>query len=136
MIYQRYIYDNSSEEYASSYKLCYTLGLFHTGNVMQAEVIDTITKMMDLYSIEEIKTMFTDIKIERYIDRFRKVIISEYNHPKLSEVITLFYNNFDDIVSHILKGRKEQIGILNAQNRNNSTPSLESQLKKLKEQKN
>lgn len=130
------IMELNSEEYIDIYKLCYLLGLFHTGGNEQLKIIKIIMKMVELHNLNGIHTMFTDIELTKYKQRFQQIIMSEYDNPLLDKVIAKLYNECEEITNCIIKGRKETIGILVSQNRNNPSVELEKKIEYLKNKKN
>lgn len=120
------------EEYKDFYKMCYTLGLFNTGGDKQKEVMEVIKKICQKYTVSEIHEMYKYIELTKYKEKFSEIILKEYDHPDLMEIITNLYNNYEEISKSIIAGRKEKIGILNAEYKSSSSMEVKEKLENLK----
>lgn len=118
------------DEYTDFYKMCHIFGLFNTGGDKQQEIIDKIKEFLNIYDINQIHQLFTDIKIRPYNEKLGNIILDEYDHPKLKEIIAKFYNNYSIIYKSILENRKEIIGILNSNVNKEEDLSRKEELKR------
>jgi len=122
------------EEYTDFYKMCHIFGLFNTGGEKQQEIINKIKEFLSVYDINQVHQLFTDIELKPYNEKLSSIILNEYDHPKLKEIIAKFYNNYSVIYKSILENRKEIIGILNSSFNKEEDLSKKEELKKQLEQ--
>lgn len=122
------------EEYTDFYKMCHIFGLFNTGGEKQQEIINKIKEFLSVYDINQVHQLFTDIELKPYNEKLSSIILNEYDHPKLKEIIAKFYNNYSVIYKSILENRKEIIGILNSSVNKEEDLSKKEELKKQLEQ--
>ena len=122
--------DKDLDEYTDFYKMCHIFGLFNTGGDKQQEIINKIKEFLNIYDINQIHQLFTDIKLRPYNEKLSNIILDEYDHPKLKEIIAKFYNNYSVIYKSILENRKEIIGILNSNVNKEENLSRKEELKR------
>lgn len=100
--------DIGIKEYQDFYKICFILGLFNLKE--QDKVIEVVISIYKKYDINDIHEMIKDIKIEKFNKKISKIILREWDHPKLKEIIKKLYNDYDLISKCIIEQRKETIG--------------------------
>lgn len=122
--------DKDLEEYTDFYKMCHIFGLFNTGGDKQQEIVNKIKEFLNIYDINQIHQLFTDIKLKPYNEKLSNIILDEYDHPKLKEIIAKFYNNYSVIYKSIIENRKEVIGILNSNVNKEENLSRKEELKR------
>lgn len=118
------------EKYESFFKMCYILGLFHTGGDSHKEVIYLLEDLLNKYNIDDIHQMFNQVFLTKYKPKFKELIMFEYNNPNLKNIISVLYNKFDIIKKSIIKQKEERIGILTSKSRKN--PELLEELEEIK----
>lgn len=122
--------DKDLDEYTDFYKMCHIFGIFNTGGEKQREIVNKIKEFLNIYDINQIHQLFTDIKLRSYNEKLSNIILDEYDHPKLKEIIAKFYNNYSVIYKSILENRKEVIGILNSNVNKEEDLSRKEELKR------
>lgn len=121
------------------FKMFYSLGFFKTGGENQKKLLTKIHNIIDYYEINGIRQLFTSIQLTKFQPKFAEVVLNEYKHPKMKEIISRFYREYDKMVPTIRKKKENNIGIINSKY-NQATnevikKELEEDLVKLKNNK-